>query len=524
MREPLDDEQQREVPRFFCVDMQKKDMIGLLLANSLPKRLKEESITNERPQKCSEEMINLTDIKDSKEKFDNRYRLIEKIGGGGFSEVWLAHDTNADIEVALKIYTPKGELDEEGKEDFKREFARLCGLNHSNIIHAIGFGIHKEELPYLVMSVCKNGSAKKLIDNFEEEELWAFIEQVALGLQYLHAHSITHQDIKPDNILINSDEQYLIIDFGISTKTRNTLRKSNKGTVGGGTPWYMSVESFGTESSDIHARDIWAFGATLYEIITGDVPFGQYGGVTQKSQNGKIPQIKNEVSEELKQVVYDCLALDAWNRPDADALVKRAKAHIAGIKSPPPPPYKRAIMALSVLVTVAGCYFASSYIIHESHPIVLGLNVLNRNDSIYLAKIDEAVYLMESERRKENLSSIDETTLCYAAKIYTDACSLDVTDSVKTIGTKKWVTSQQLIDNTYEYLYNKGVEYGEIGAESASRKFSQRSIALSDYVTPSKRKVNNTPDEMTKTMSTDATEWHKSKERDTTSCNEYFNY
>ena len=118
-------------------------------------------------------MVNLVDIKDSKDpevKFDNRYRLIKKIGGGGFSEVWLAHDTNADMDVALKIYTPNGELDEEGKEDFKKEFARLCGLNHSNIIHAIGFGIHDDELPYLAMSVCKNGSAKKLIGHYEEKE------------------------------------------------------------------------------------------------------------------------------------------------------------------------------------------------------------------------------------------------------------------------------------------------------------------------------------------------------------------
>lgn len=60
-------------------------------------------------------MINLADIRDSKEKFDNRYRLIDKIGGGGFSEVWLAHDNNAGIDVALKIYTPNDELDEEGK-------------------------------------------------------------------------------------------------------------------------------------------------------------------------------------------------------------------------------------------------------------------------------------------------------------------------------------------------------------------------------------------------------------------------
>ena len=271
-------------------------------------------------------MKNLADIKDSKEKFDSRYRLIEKIGGGGFSEVWLAHDTNADIDVALKIYTPNGELDEEGKEDFKKEFARLCDLNHSNIIHAIGFGIHNDELPYLAMSVCKNGSAKKLIGNADENQLWEFIEQVASGLHYLHAHGVTHQDIKPDNILINTDGQYLIIDFGISTKTRNTLRKSTKGTVGGGTPWYMSIESWGTESPSIFARDIWALGATLYEIMTGDVPFGQYGGVTQKSQNGKIPPIeKEEYSEELKELVYDCLALNAWERPDAEAIIERCK-------------------------------------------------------------------------------------------------------------------------------------------------------------------------------------------------------
>lgn len=437
-------------------------------------------------------MINLANIRDFKEKFDNRYRLIDKIGGGGFSEVWLAHDLNADIDVALKIYTPNGELDEEGKEDFKREFARLCGLNHSNIIHAIGFGIHKEELPYLAMSVCKNGSAKKLINNFEEEQLWIFIEQVALGLQYLHAHSITHQDIKPDNILINSDGQYLIIDFGISTKTRNTLRKSSKGTVGGGTPWYMSVESFGTETSDIHARDIWAFGATLYEIITGDVPFGQYGGVTQKSQNGKIPPINNNVSEELKQLVYDCLALDAWDRPDAVALVKRAKDHIAGITLPPSNKYKKVILAISALVLVATSYFVYPYIIHKKDQTVKYEVLVNRNDSIFIAKISEAVSLTESEISKKDLSKVDETKLCSAAKIYTDASKLDVTDSVKEKGNQMWVASQLAIDNTYEYLYSKGVEYGEIGAESASQRFCKRSVVLSDYVTPSKRKEGYT--------------------------------
>lgn len=440
-------------------------------------------------------MINLADIRDSKEKFDNRYQLIDKIGGGGFSEVWLAHDSNAGIDVALKIYTPNGELDEEGKEDFKREFARLCGLNHSNIIHAIGFGIHKDELPYLAMSVCKNGSAKKLIGNFEEEQLWVFIEQVALGLQYLHAHSITHQDIKPDNILINSDGQYLIIDFGISTKTRNTLRKSNKGTVGGGTPWYMSVESFGTDSSDIHARDIWAFGASLYEIITGDVPFGQYGGVTQKSQNGKIPPINNDVSEELKQLVYDCLALNAWDRPDADALVKRAKDHIGGITPPPPPPpFKKIILALSLLVILVGCYFAYPHIFPNSKEDDIVVMV-NKNDSIYLAKATEYSTIMTKEseliRRQKEIDKISLDRVIYAL----DQCKgiIAFSDSVSTDAREK---GNLRINSTIseakivcEYLEGRGDdkirEYGEYGVEARDKYYS-----LSDTIKSHMNNIN----------------------------------
>ena len=435
-------------------------------------------------------MVNLVDIKDSKAKFDNRYRLIRKIGGGGFSEVWLAHDTNADMDVALKIYTPNGELDEEGKEDFKKEFARLCGLNHSNIIHAIGFGIHDDELPYLAMSVCKNGSAKKLIGHYEEKELWTFIEQVALGLKYLHDHDITHQDIKPDNILINSDGQYLIIDFGISTKTRNTLRKTNQSSAGGGTPWYMSIESYGTETPNIHARDIWAFGATLYEIITGDVPFGQYGGISQKSQNGKIPPITANVSTDLKQLVYDCLALDAWDRPNADEIIQRVKKHIEGStdSSKENKPKKLIFSVASAVLVVLCCYFGYTYLAPSKTNDNKETSIVRANDSIYLERINKAIAITQPEIQKSDPSSIDEKALCSAAEIFEEAKGLTISDSAKVQGDKIWMASQQVIDNTYEYLYNKGIEYGEIGAETASQNFEKRCSLLINYVTPSKVK------------------------------------
>ncbi len=436
-------------------------------------------------------MMNIADIK-AEEKFDNRYRLIKKIGGGGFSEVWLAHDTNADIDVALKIYTPNGELDDEGKENFKKEFARLCGLNHTNIIHAIGFGIHNDELPYLAMSVCKNGSAKKLIGNYDEEQLWTFIEQVASGLQYLHAHDITHQDIKPDNILMNSDGQYLIIDFGISTRTRNTLRKSEKGSTGGGTTWYMSNESFGSKSSDIHARDIWAFGATLYEIVTGDVPFGQYGGVAQKAQNGEVPAISANVSDELKSLIYDCLAMNAWDRPDADEILKRVTAHKGGhvIKEERKTNYKAVCAVAAVVFVVLGLYVGYPYLGTDENDGNGLAATENKNDSTFLAKMNEAITITQAELGKNDLSAVDEQVLCSAAAIVADAKLLEASDSVKLQGDKVWATSQELIDNTYEYLYNKGVEYGKVGADSASSRFERRSASLVNYVTQSKVKKN----------------------------------
>lgn len=392
-------------------------------------------------------MVNLLQIKETKSLFDNHYQFIDKIGGGGFSEVWLAHDTIADIDVALKIYTPNGELDEEGKNDFKKEFARLCDLNHSNIIHAIGFGIYKNELPYLAMSVCKNGSAKNLIKKASEEEIWKFLRDVISGLAYLHKKGIVHQDMKPDNVLINSDGQYLIIDFGISTKTRNTLRKSEKGSIGGGTPWYMSIESWGTESPSIFARDIWALGATLYEIVTGEVPFGQYGGVTQKSKNGKIPQIKQTISDELKQLIYDCLALEAWDRPDAEQIIQRVKDHYEGIEPPRKVPWKILVACSFAIMVIVGIYTQKDSIIKlfKDNPTSYAQN--NPNDSLYIAHLDKTLSIV---RRESNIILQEREVEKMQIGKLTDALDemksfMNLEDSISNEDIKK--TGKQKIDS-----------------------------------------------------------------------------
>ena len=223
--------------------------------------------------------------------FHDRYFLQEMKGRGSFGEVWLARDTKLDIDVAVKVYIA---LDSRGVEEFKTEFRTAFGLNHPNLLHAHHFDIC-EDRPYLVMPYCPN-SALNLIGNIDEATLWRFVRDVASGLEYLHSLGIIHHDIKPDNVLIDEEGKFLITDFGISVKFRSTLRRNSARQVetenkskGGSIP-YMAPEMFGEKPEAVNNTDIWALGVTMYEMMTGELPFFGQGGAMQ--QNGaKVPEV-----------------------------------------------------------------------------------------------------------------------------------------------------------------------------------------------------------------------------------------
>jgi serine/threonine protein kinase len=264
--------------------------------------------------------------------FHDRYRLVRLLGQGGFSEVWLAEDTKASMTVALKIYAPGKGLDEDGVELFGREFSLVFNFNHSNLLRPSHYDIC-ERMPYLIMPFCGRGSARHLTGSIGEEEAWKFLHDVAAGLAYLHSRQpdpVIHQDIKPDNVLVDDAGQYLITDFGVSAKARSTLRRS-AGMFSAGNCPYMSPERFGRDKTPIMASDIWALGATLYELLTDDAPFGNHGGILQKS-GAEIPEIKADCSFELKQIVERCLSLNAWERPTAEMLVEWTEQHRRGEK------------------------------------------------------------------------------------------------------------------------------------------------------------------------------------------------
>jgi serine/threonine protein kinase len=181
------------------------------------------------------------------------------------------------------------------------------------------------------MPYCERGSATKLVGAIGEDEAWRFLYDVAAGLAYLHEQKspVIHQDIKTDNVLMDKSGHYLITDFGVSTKARSTLRKSVGNTAGAGTLAYMAPERFGKDNSPIKASDVWALGATLYELMTGDTPFGEHGGLIQKS-GAEIPNITGNYSPVLKRITEMCLALETWNRPTTKQLVEWTEKHKRG--------------------------------------------------------------------------------------------------------------------------------------------------------------------------------------------------
>lgn len=268
--------------------------------------------------------------------FGGRYRLISEKGRGAFGEVWLAHDEQIDMDVAIKIYIA---LDARGIEEFKSEYKNAYSLNHPNLLHAYHFDI-VDRRPFLVMPYCP-GSAEALVGATDERVIWRFIRDVANGLSFLHSKNILHRDIKPDNILVDKDGNFVITDFGVSTKMKSTLRRNSTRVMSSadisGTIGYMAPELFSKTPEAVKATDIWAFGATLFEIINQELPFFGQGGIMLVS-GAEIPELKGAWSRALQSVVQACLAKETWDRPTAEQIAEYATDYLNG--NEPKAPWK----------------------------------------------------------------------------------------------------------------------------------------------------------------------------------------
>ena len=344
---------------------------------------------------------------ESNNLFHNRYFLERMLGRGNFSEVWLAVDTKTNIQVALKIYAPATGLDDAGLDVFAREFSLVVNANHKNLLKPLYYDSW-ERKPYLVLPYCKKGSILRNIGKFTEEEAWKLLRDVASGLAWLHQLDpvIIHQDIKPDNIMVSDNGDFMITDFGVSTHLKSTLRKSlSSAFSSAGTIAYMAPERFSSNNTPIMANDIYSLGATVYEMLSGDTPFGDDGGLMQK-RGAEIPELQGDFSSQLKKVINKCLLMDPWNRPTAEQLENYANIALEGgrIKFVNE---KSFLQKNKLWVVIVACVSISLlsfgvYEIMKQHKKRAEMEIVRFNDSLSL-EIDKAVVLGERLTKQGDL-------------------------------------------------------------------------------------------------------------------------
>lgn len=286
------------------------------------------------------------------ELFDNRYRLVKRAGSGGFADVWKAEDTlRKNRVVALKIYT---RLDEEGIKEMSDEYDQTEDIRHPNLLTGNHFAT-VGNIPYLEMRYCDGGSLASHVGRMGNDELRHMLRDVCSGLAYLHAEGIVHQDIKPENILLDTKhDRYMLADFGISGKSRSRLSKSAKmaSDIVAMTAAYAPPEKLSANPIDRTPStkgDIFSLGVTLYELATGNLPVDlpQSTGQLLLISQGRQPLYFDNIADpQLRQIVQRCMSYRKEDRPTAEDVLamldgKSSESKQPGQEQPKKSSYKK---------------------------------------------------------------------------------------------------------------------------------------------------------------------------------------
>src|SRR4051812_22940297 len=203
----------------------------------------------------------------------DRYRLERELGAGGMATVYLAFDSRHDRRVALKVL--RQELAAViGADRFLAEIRTTANLQHPQILPLFDSG-SSDGFLYYVMPYVEGESLRERLRREKQlpvEDAVRIAREVASALDYAHRHGVIHRDIKPENIMLH-DGSALVADFGIALAASKAGTRMTETGMGLGTPHYMSPEQAMGEREITARSDVYALGAVLYEMLTGDPPF-----------------------------------------------------------------------------------------------------------------------------------------------------------------------------------------------------------------------------------------------------------
>ena len=254
------------------------------------------------------------------------YRILSRLGAGGMGEVFLAEDVRLGRKVAFKILPAAVTGNPERLRRFEQEARAVASLNHPNIVtlHALG---EAEGIHFLTMELVEGRTLADLIlpGGMPIDEALAVAVPLADALAAVHERHITHRDLKPRNVMMADDGRVKVLDFGLAklraeAAEEETQTSGPETTVGRllGTPAYMSPEQ--VQGRPVDARsDIFAFGAVLYEMVTGRLPFG---GVSPADMLSAILRdaprptatLNPEVPAGVERIIGRCLEKDPRRR------------------------------------------------------------------------------------------------------------------------------------------------------------------------------------------------------------------
>ncbi len=256
----------------------------------------------------------------------SRYELEREIGRGGMGVVYRAMDTVLGRVVAYKRLPENLKQHKEAVKFFMREARSAAALNHPNIVTLHDAG-QEGDVYYLTMEMLEGRSVDALLEKLGRLDVRNALKiaiQVAEGLEYAHAQNIVHRDIKPSNLFVTRNNRVKIMDFGLAKMVEEVRRKT---TLIAGTPHYMAPEQAIGECVE-QSADMYAFGVTIYELITGEVPFPS-GDATYHRIHTPAPDLREaspEAPAALAELVIGLMAKRPETRPSATDCVARLKA------------------------------------------------------------------------------------------------------------------------------------------------------------------------------------------------------
>jgi eukaryotic-like serine/threonine-protein kinase len=249
--------------------------------------------------------------------FAGRYRLERKLGSGGMADVWLAEDQELGRNVAVKILHERYANDDQFVERFRREATHAASLSHPNIVSIFDRGEAGGSY-YIVMEYVEGRTLKELIvsrGSCPVPVAITYVRQVLAGLRFAHRAGIVHRDVKPHNVIVDSEGRVKVMDFGIARA--GTSQMTEVGSIIG-TAQYLSPEQARGAPVD-ESSDLYSTGILLYELLTGAVPFnGETPVEVAMKHLSQVPEppsrLRPEVPHDLDLVVIRALAKEPAER------------------------------------------------------------------------------------------------------------------------------------------------------------------------------------------------------------------